>query len=105
MGSWTLQTNRICALDDPLDSTAMAISISIRTFHIFPSGMMKLWYDHLAARSRGVVYLDIYLAWTLLTNRICALDDPFHSTAMAISMSIRTFHILPTGMMKYGIIT
>jgi len=60
MGSWALQTNRICALDDPFDSTAMGVSISIRTFHISPTGMMKLWYNHLAGRSRGVVYLDIY---------------------------------------------
>ena len=60
MGSWTLKTNRICALDDPFDSTAMAISISIRTFHILPTEIMKLWYNHLAGRSRRVVYLDIY---------------------------------------------
>ena len=60
MGSCALKTNIICALDDPFDSTAMHISISIRTFHILPTGMMKLWYNHLAGRSRGVVYLDIY---------------------------------------------
>ena len=69
----------------------MHISISIRTFHILPTGMMKLWYNHLAGRSREVVYQS---------NTICALNDPFDSTAMGVSISIRTFHILPTGMMK-----
>jgi len=39
----------------------MGDSISIRTFHILPTGMMKSWYNHLAGRSRGVVYLDIYV--------------------------------------------
>ena len=101
MVSWALKTNRICALDYPFDSTAMHISISIRTFHILPTEMVKLWYNHLAGRSRGVVYLDIYgLVSPAKTNRICALDDPFDSTAMGISISIRTSHILPTGMMK-----
>ena len=60
MSSWALKTSRICALDYPFDSTAMGISISIRTSHILPTGMMKLWYNHLDGRSRGVVYLDIY---------------------------------------------
>jgi len=55
-----LKTNRIGALDDPFDSTAMGVSISIRTFHILPTGMIKLWYNHLAGRSRRVVYLDIH---------------------------------------------
>jgi len=58
--SWALKTNTICVLHDSLDSTAMRISISIRTFHILPTGMMKLWYNHEAGRSRGVVYLDIH---------------------------------------------
>jgi len=60
MGSWALKTNTIGALHDSLDSTVMHISLWIRTFHILPTGMMKLWYNHLAGRSRGVVYLDIY---------------------------------------------
>ena len=60
MDLWALETNSICALDDPFDSTAMGDSISIRTFHILPTGKMKLWYNHLDARSRRVVYLDIY---------------------------------------------
>ena len=100
MCSWDLKTNRICALDDPFDSIAMHISISIRTLHILPTGMMKLWYNHIDARSRGVVYLDISCLVGPKTKRICALDDPFDSTAMHISISIRTYHILPTGMMK-----
>ena len=92
LGSWALKTNRICALDDIFDSTAMGFSISIRIFDFLYS---RVWIQTGNKLMQGMSYILKFLgSWALKTNRICALDDIFDSTAMGFSLSIRIFDYL-----------
>ena len=70
-------------------------------FCILPIGMMKLWYSHLAGRSRRVVYLDKYVLvspenW----YNLCSGWHTWQHSYGNLYIDSKLFCILPIGMMK-----